>query len=115
MARLRSFFRPEFLNRVDDIVVFHPLGKEDLKRIVKIQASRLLKRLQEQNIVLELTPESEEYLAYAGYDPVYGARPLKRAMQKELETPLARCLLEGRFKQGDKITVIKEGNNLAFK
>jgi ATP-dependent Clp protease ATP-binding subunit ClpB len=115
MARLRSFFRPEFLNRVDDMVVFHPLGKEDLKKIVKIQAGRLLKRLQEQNITLEITPEAEEYLADAGYDPVYGARPLKRAMQKELETPLARCLLEGKFKQGDKITVAKANGSLAFK
>lgn len=115
MARLRSFFRPEFLNRVDDIVVFHPLGQEELKKIVKIQVGRLLKRLQEQNITLEITPEAEEYLADAGYDPVYGARPLKRAIQKELETPLARLLLEGKFKRGDKITVVRENSSLAFK
>jgi ATP-dependent Clp protease ATP-binding subunit ClpB len=114
LARLRSFFRPEFLNRVDDIVVFHPLGKAELKKIVKIQAGRLLQRLQAQNITLEITPEAEEYLAEAGYDPVYGARPLKRAIQKELETPLARNILEGKFKPGDKITAVRINGGLSF-
>lgn len=114
LARLRSFFRPEFLNRVDDIVVFHPLGKGELKKIVKIQAGRLLQRLQAQNITLEITPEAEEYLAEAGYDPVYGARPLKRAIQKELETPLARNILEGKFKPGEKITVVRVNGGLSF-
>ena len=114
LARLRSFFRPEFLNRVDDIVVFHPLGKAELKKIVKIQAGRLLQRLQAQNITLEITPEAEEYLAEAGYDPVYGARPLKRVIQKELETPLARSILEGKFKPGDKVTVVRVNGGLSF-
>lgn len=114
LARLRSFFRPEFLNRVDDIVVFHPLGKAELKKIVKIQAGRLLQRLQAQNVTLEITPEAEEYLAEAGYDPVYGARPLKRAIQKELETPLARNILEGKFKPGEKITVVRVNGGLSF-
>jgi ATP-dependent Clp protease ATP-binding subunit ClpB len=114
LARLRSFFRPEFLNRVDDIVVFHPLGKGELKKIVKIQAGRLLQRLQAQNVTLEITPEAEEYLAEAGYDPVYGARPLKRAIQKELETPLARNILEGKFKPGEKITVVRVNGGLSF-
>ena len=114
LARLRSFFRPEFLNRVDDIVVFHPLGKGELKKIVKIQTGRLFQRLQAQNITLEITPEAEEYLAEAGYDPVYGARPLKRAIQKELETPLARNILEGKFKPGDKITAVRINGGLSF-
>ncbi len=114
LARLRSFFRPEFLNRVDDIVVFHPLGKAELKKIVKIQAGRLFQRLQAQNITLEITPEAEEYLAEAGYDPVYGARPLKRAIQRELETPLARSILEGKFKPGDKVTVVRANGGLSF-
>ena len=89
MALLRASFRPEFLNRVDEIVVFHPLTREHLRKIVKIQSSRLVKRLLEQHFKLEITGEAEEYLAEKGYDPVYGARPLKRTIQKELETPLA--------------------------
>ncbi|MEW5919917.1 MAG: ATP-dependent chaperone ClpB [Bacillota bacterium] len=114
MARVRTFFRPEFLNRVDEIVIFHPLSREHLKEIVEIQAARLLQRLQEQNISLELSPEAREYLAEAGYDPVYGARPLKRAIQKELETPLAHQLLEGRFRAGDRIVVSAGENGLTF-
>ncbi len=114
LAQLRSFFRPEFLNRVDEIVVFHPLEMEHLRQIVKIQAGRLLKRLEDQHMRLELTPEAEEYLAEVGYDPVYGARPLKRAIQKELETPLARKLLGGQFKAGDTILVDRENGSLAF-
>ena len=95
-------------------MVFHPLGKAELKKIVKIQAGRLLQRLQAQNITLEITPEAEEYLAEAGYDPVYGARPLKRVIQKELETPLARSILEGKFKPGDKVTVVRVNGGLSF-
>jgi ATP-dependent Clp protease ATP-binding subunit ClpB len=105
MSRVRTFFRPEFLNRVDEIVIFHPLNREHLQKIVEIQADRLLKRLQDQHITLELTAEAKQHLAAAGYDPVYGARPLKRAIQKELETPLAQQLLEGRFKEGDRVIV----------
>ena len=99
---------------MDDIVVFHPLGKGELKKIVKIQTGRLFQRLQAQNITLEITPEAEEYLAEAGYDPVYGARPLKRVIQKELETPLARNILEGKFKPGDKVTVVRVNGGLSF-
>jgi ATP-dependent Clp protease ATP-binding subunit ClpB len=114
LALLRSFFRPEFLNRIDDIIVFQPLSKESLKEIVKIQVGYLVKRLQEQNITMELTPEAMEYLAMAGYNPSYGARPLKRTIQKELETPLARRLLEGKFSPGDKITVTIEDGKITF-
>ena len=117
LSRLRSFFRPEFLNRVDEIVVFHPLTKANLQKIVKIQAARLQKRLQEQHLILEITPQAEQYLAEEGYDPAYGARPLKRAIQKELETPLARKILEGNFKPGEAIIVTKEdeGEGLLFR
>lgn len=115
LAILQSFFRPEFLNRIDDIIVFQPLSKESLKKIVKIQVGFLTKRLQEQNITMELTPEAMEYLAMAGYNPSYGARPLKRTIQKELETPLARRLLEGKFSQGDKITVAVEDGKITFR
>jgi ATP-dependent Clp protease ATP-binding subunit ClpB len=114
LNNLKSFFKPEFLNRIDEIVVFHPLTRENLREIVKIQAARLIKRLSEQHLKLEITPEAEEFLADRGYDPVYGARPLKRAIQKELETPLARQLLEGTFKPGDTITVTKGLDALLF-
>ncbi len=114
MERLRAFFRPEFLNRVDEIVVFHSLTREHLKQIVTIQAERLFKRLEEQEMTLTLEPEAEAYLAEVGYDPIYGARPLKRAIQKELETPLARLLIEGRFKPGDTISVRKGVDGLMF-
>lgn len=115
LHRLRSFFRPEFLNRVDEIVTFHPLNKEHLRKIVKIQVDWLLKRLQEQNITIELTPEAEEYIAETGYDPVYGARPLKRAIQKELENPLARKILEGKFEPGDKLLAERGEDGIVFK
>ncbi len=114
MSRVRTFFRPEFLNRVDEIVIFHPLNREQLKKIVEIQADRLLRRLQDQHITLELTAEAREFLAEAGYDPVYGARPLKRAIQKQLETPLAHQLLEGRFKEGDRVIVSAGEEGLNF-
>lgn len=115
LKRLHSFFRPEFLNRVDEIVTFHPLKKEHLKKIVGIQVDLLLKRLQEQNISLELTPEVKEYIAEKGYDPVYGARPLKRAVQKELENPLARHILEGKFKPGDKLLAERVSDGVVFR
>ncbi len=114
MERLRAFFRPEFLNRVDEIVVFHSLKREHLKQIVTIQAGRLFQRLEEQEMKLVLEPEAEDYLAEVGYDPIYGARPLKRAIQKELETPLARMLIEGKYKPGDTITVSRQENALRF-
>ena len=95
---LRRHFRPEFLNRVDEIIVFHALTEEDLKEIVDIQLERLRGRLAERRIKLELTPEAKARLARAGYDPVYGARPLKRAIQREIETPLSRAILKGDVK-----------------
>jgi ATP-dependent Clp protease ATP-binding subunit ClpB len=102
---LRQQFRPEFLNRVDEIVVFHSLSREHLKRIVDIQLERLRARLAERHIVLELTERAKEHLALAGYDPSYGARPLKRVIQKELETPLGRLLLKGDIKDGQTVSV----------
>jgi ATP-dependent Clp protease ATP-binding subunit ClpB len=95
LEALRRHFRPEFLNRVDEIIVFHSLSEEDLKKIVEIQLERLRARLAERRITLELTEEAKGHLAHAGYDPVYGARPLKRAIQREIETPLARLILKG--------------------
>ena len=100
---LRQHFRPEFLNRVDEIVVFHSLSREHLKQIVEIQLERLRARLAERHITLELTERAREHLAAVGYDPSYGARPLKRAIQKELETPLGRLLLKGEVKDGQTV------------
>jgi ATP-dependent Clp protease ATP-binding subunit ClpB len=102
---MRRQFRPEFLNRVDEIVVFHSLSREHLKQIVEIQLERLRARLEERHITLELTEKAREHLAAVGYDPSYGARPLKRAIQKELETPLGRLLLKGDIKDGQTVTV----------
>jgi ATP-dependent Clp protease ATP-binding subunit ClpB len=112
---LRQQFRPEFLNRVDEIVVFHSLSREQLKQIVEIQLERLSARLAERHIALELTDQAREYLAAAGYDPQYGARPLKRAIQKELETPLGKLLLKGEVSDGQKVIVDREGAHGALK
>jgi ATP-dependent Clp protease ATP-binding subunit ClpB len=107
---LRKQFRPEFLNRVDDIILFHALGLEELRRIVNIQLNRIHRLLADQKIKIDLTPAAQSHLAEAGYDPVYGARPLKRAIQRELENPLATKILENTFVEGDTILVdVKEG------
>ena len=100
---LRGTFKPEFLNRVDDIVVFRPLGRAELDRIVDLQLGRLLKLLADKKLTLELTPAARTALGDAGYDPVFGARPLKRAVQRLLQNPLALAVLEGRFSEGDHI------------
>jgi len=105
MEALNQQFRPEFLNRIDEIIIFHSLSREDLARIVEIQVGRLQKLLDERKIVLELTPAASQHLGDAGYDPVYGARPLKRVIQRELQDPLARHILQGDFKDGDTVVV----------
>jgi ATP-dependent Clp protease ATP-binding subunit ClpB len=114
MSELRRTFRPEFLNRVDDIVVFHSLGRGDIDRIVDLQLERLRKLLRERGLELELTPEAREVLADRGYDPVYGARPLKRAIMKYVQDPLAKRLLGGEFGPGDTIRVSRSGDELVF-
>jgi len=116
MEAIRGHFRPEFLNRVDEIVFFKRLGRSEIDRIVGVQLKRLEKILADRRITIKLDDEANHWLAERGYDPVYGARPLKRAIQKELQDPLARSLLEGRIKDGDdvKVTVDKETNTLAL-
>jgi ATP-dependent Clp protease ATP-binding subunit ClpB len=109
---LRNHFRPEFLNRVDDIIVFRPLSQEDLARIVDIQLSKLEDQLATRHLKLEITPEAREALAAQGYDPVYGARPLKRVIQRELQNPIALEVLEGTFHDGDTIRVERVGDHL---
>lgn len=107
-------FRPEFLNRIDEIVVFHPLSKEKIFQIAEIQLGYLKQRLIEKNIELILSPTVYEYLAEAGYDPVYGARPLKRVIQQQIENPLAQALLSGKFKIEDSIQIKRDGSQLIF-
>lgn len=111
---LRDVFRPEFLNRIDEIVEFHPLSREQLGSIVELQLARLRVRLAERGLSLELTDEAQEVLAEAGWDPTYGARPLKRAIQRLLENPLALRLLEGEFEEGDTIRVDARDGELVF-
>ena len=105
MAELREHFRPEFLNRVDETVVFHPLETEQLTKIVEIQLERLRARLTERRISLLVTPSALRHLGQRGYDPVYGARPLKRLIQQQIETPMARQLVKGELRDGDTATV----------
>ncbi|MFZ0888065.1 MAG: ATP-dependent chaperone ClpB [Candidatus Binataceae bacterium] len=111
---LRKSFRPEFLNRVDEIVVFHPLTREQLRRIVDIQLDRIRERLVERKIELELTDKARDYFAEHGYDPVYGARPLKRMIQRELETSLGRKLLAAEIRDGSRVKVDAGPRGLEF-
>ncbi len=111
---LRAHFRPEFINRLDEIVWFHPLEKEHIKQIVEIQLRGLLKRLSERKITVVLSEAAKDFLVREGYDPVYGARPLKRALQRRLLDPLALRVLEGEFREGDTISVDLSGDELSF-
>ena len=111
---LRQSFRPEFLNRVDEVVVFHPLTKEELRKIVDIQLERLRARLQDRKIILELTEKARDFLAEHGYDPSYGARPLKRMIQRELETALGRKLLSGEIRDNSTVKVDASSRGLTF-
>ena len=111
---LREFFRPEFLNRIDEIVEFKPLSRDQLSDIVELQLARLRERLADRGLSLELTDAAKEVLAEAGWDPTYGARPLKRAIQRLIENPLALRLLEGDFGEGDTVRVDAQDGELAF-
>ena len=111
---LRAHFRPEFLNRLDETIIFHSLRADELRHIVDLQVQRLAQRLAERKIQLELSSQASDWLATAGYDPVYGARPLKRAIQRELETPIAKAILAGRYSEGSTAAVDVEGERLSF-
>jgi ATP-dependent Clp protease ATP-binding subunit ClpB len=110
LEELRGHFRPEFLNRVDEVIVFHALTEEHLKQIVDIQLNGLRKRLADRHIDLELTDRARGHLVRAGYDPAYGARPLKRAIQREIETPMARRILGGEVRDGQHVMVDLDPN-----
>ena len=111
---LRSHFRPEFLNRVDDIILFHPLSRAEMRDIIRIQLKRVENLLQEQKISFDISAAACDYLVEVGYDPIYGARPLKRAIQREVENPLATKLLENTFIPGDTIYIDKQDQGLTF-
>jgi ATP-dependent Clp protease ATP-binding subunit ClpB len=115
MELLKQSFRPEFLNRIDETVVFKRLGREEIRRIVDIQIGRLARRLLERRIALSLSPAARELLAERGYDPLFGARPLKRTIQGELENPLAKAVIAGKILDGDSVTVDRSpGGALSF-
>jgi len=114
MQELKRHFRPEFLNRVDDVIIFQSLDEEELSRIVEIQLEKLEKRLAQQSLTMEVDRSAKKFLAREGYDPQFGARPLKRAIQEHLLDPLATRLLEGEFKPGDRIKVSGNGSGLTM-
>jgi ATP-dependent Clp protease ATP-binding subunit ClpB len=105
LEALRQTFRPEFLNRVDEIVIFDPLGKEELERIIEIQLGQLRKLVAERRVEIELTPAARQLLYREGYDPQFGARPLKRAIQRLVQDPLAMKILNGEILPGDRVLV----------
>jgi ATP-dependent Clp protease ATP-binding subunit ClpB len=111
---MRAGFRPEFLNRVDDIVLFKPLTLAEIKRIVELQLTLLRQRLADRHIELELSEAAKEHIAREGYDPVYGARPLKRFLQRHVETPLSRKLIAGEITDGSRVMVNFKKGELVF-
>ena len=110
-----DYFKPEFINRIDEIVRFRPLSEEDLAIIVGIQLGRLRSRLAERRLSLVVTPEAEQWLVRAGYDPDYGARPLRRVLQRAIEDPLALALLEGRYLEGATVTVDVDDDKIVLR
>jgi ATP-dependent Clp protease ATP-binding subunit ClpB len=114
MAALREAFKPEFLNRVDETIIFNSLGREEIKSIVDIQLKRLRQNLANRKLELEITDRAKALLAEHGYDPVYGARPLKRTIQRLIQDPLAVKILEGEFKEGDRVQIDSDGETLIF-
>ncbi len=114
MQVVSQHFRPEFINRVDEIVVFHSLGREQIRAIVDIQLGRLRQRLAERDITLRLDDEARDKIGEAGFDTVYGARPLKRAIQAQIENPLAQKILRGDFVAGDRVVAKLKRDALAF-
>ncbi len=115
MEALRATFKPEFLNRIDEIIIFNSLGPEEIKKIVDIQIGLLAKRLEPQKITIELTPAAKDLLAKTGFDPVYGARPLKRTIQHLIQDPLATKILEGSIKEGDHVVIDSKDGEIVFR
>jgi ATP-dependent Clp protease ATP-binding subunit ClpB len=114
MGEVKNYFRPEFVNRIDEVVVFHALGEKEIAAIAKFQLQRLEKRLAAMEIALNVSDEAVAEIAAAGFDPVFGARPLKRAIQQQIENPLAKLILEGKFAAKDTIRVRAKAGVLTF-
>ncbi|MBI3333497.1 MAG: AAA family ATPase, partial [Candidatus Omnitrophica bacterium] len=114
MDEVKRAFKPEFLNRVDDIIVFRPLTREDLHKIVEIEMAEVISRVQEQGVTIEMSTAAKEFLIDKGFDPIFGARPLKRTIARFLEDPLAQEIIAGRFKEGSVILVDLEQDHLVF-
>jgi len=114
MAEIQKAFRPEFLNRLDDIIVFHELSEEQLRKIVDLMLRGTAERLAERAVTLDVNEEAKTWLVRAGYDPVYGARPLRRVIERYVENPLSSRLLSGETKDGDRVTVSVRDNALRF-
>jgi len=114
MDALRGQFRPEFLNRIDDVVIFHGLVEKQLEAIVELETKALARRLAERKITLELTPAAKALVAKEGYDPAYGARPIRRTIQKLILDPLAQKVLSGEYKEGDTVFVDAENGSIQF-
>ena len=115
MSSLKEHFRPEFINRIDDIIVFHKLNKEDIRQIVDILVDNIGKMLKERNVEIEVNDDAKDYLANEGYDPEYGARPLRRTIQQKIEDQLSEMILDGTLKLGQKVNIgYNEENGLTF-
>jgi ATP-dependent Clp protease ATP-binding subunit ClpC len=115
MEEVKKAFRPEFLNRLDEIIVFHSLNKENLKEIVSLMINSLVKRLVEQEVTIEITDNVKEFIIKEGYNPAFGARPLRRAIQQHIEDRLSEELLRGTFKKGDRVNVDVIDNNIVVR
>jgi len=114
MAEVRKMFRPEFLNRLDDIILFHRLQRADMGKIVDIQMGRLRRLLADRKITIDLNDQARSWIANRGYDPAYGARPLKRVIQRHMQDPLAEQILAGRIKDGETVKVTVRDGDLAL-
>ena len=114
MGEVKTYFRPEFINRIDEVVVFHALDEKNIRAIARIQLQYLESRLKKLEMSLDVTDAALDEIAQAGFDPVFGARPLKRAIQSQIENPLAKEILEGRFGPKDTITVDKKNSGIVF-
>jgi len=112
---LRNYFRPEFLNRIDEIIIFNPLSKEDIKKIVNLQLQEIIEKLKKKNIEIEITDIARKVLAEKGFDPQFGARPLKRVIQREILDPISEKLIVGKIKKGKKIVVSSKNNEIEIK
>jgi ATP-dependent Clp protease ATP-binding subunit ClpC len=115
LSELKRHFRPEFLNRLDEVIVFHPLSREEIKQIIGLMLEEEKKLLREKEVELEVTADARDLIAKEGYDPDFGARPLRRAIQKLIENPLSEEILQGKFQHGDTVVVDIDNGHITFR